>query len=180
MSQEKTQLTGSEAMALNSVSTATLKQVDLLDAYVETIEYCIDQLGVTSIKVEFEETQKILNQLMINGEYCMRDDVFLKDDRGNITSCKDLIDWISFEDLPNLLNEVCPPYFYFGAHPGDGADFGFWLSENMEFDFDGLKVSDTSEVKGDYSGEVLHVNDHGNMTLYCANKGELTEIWAIV
>ena len=47
-------------------------------------------------------------------------------------------------------------------------------------DFDGLKVSDTGDVPADYSGEVLHINDHGNMTLYSAERGKLTEIWSIV
>ncbi len=26
-----------------------------------------------------------------------------------------------------LLESVCPPFVYFGAHSGDGADFGFWV-----------------------------------------------------
>jgi hypothetical protein len=84
------------------------------------------------------------------------------------------------EDLWNALDNFSPPYAYFGAHPGDGADFGYWLPEFIEDDFDGLKVSDTSEIPDDYTGEVLHVNDHGNMTLYNVTKGQTEEIWAIV
>ena len=84
------------------------------------------------------------------------------------------------DSLFDALNEYALPYFYFGSHPGDGSDYGFWLSDELEFEFEGLKVEDTSEVPDDYKGEVLYVNDHGNMTLFSANKGELTEIWGIV
>jgi len=81
----------------------------------------------------------------------------------------------------DALDRCCPPYFYFGSHQGDGSDYGFWLSEESLEDFDGLKVSDTSDVPEDYQGEVLHVNDHGNCTLYTADgKGNLSEVWAIV
>lgn len=47
-------------------------------------------------------------------------------------------------------------------------------------DFDGLKVEDTSQVSDSYIGEVLHVNDHGNITLYNAKNGKLTEVWSLV
>lgn len=72
------------------------------------------------------------------------------------------------------------PYFYFGSHVDDGSDFGFWLSEFMIEEFEGLKVEDTSQVSDSYTGEVLHVNDHGNITLYNAKKGKLTEVWSLV
>lgn len=83
-------------------------------------------------------------------------------------------------ELFDALEAFAPPLAYFGSHPGDGADYGFWLSESFAEDFDGLKVSDTSEVPEDFCGEVLHVNDHSNATLYAADHGKLTEIWAVV
>ncbi len=82
--------------------------------------------------------------------------------------------------LFEALDCYCPPYAYFGAHPGDGADYGVWVSDSLEDEFDGLVVSDTSEVPKGYTGEVLHVNDHGNMTLYSYSRGRSREVWSLV
>lgn len=32
-------------------------------------------------------------------------------------------------DMMDALNDVAPNGYYFGAHPGDGSDFGFWQIE---------------------------------------------------
>jgi hypothetical protein len=82
--------------------------------------------------------------------------------------------------LFSALEEFAPAYGYFGAHEGDGSDYGFWLGSDAMQDFDGLRVEDLSEVPKDYCGEVLHVNDHGNMTLYVGRRGHLIEVWAVV
>jgi hypothetical protein len=84
------------------------------------------------------------------------------------------------EGLFDALDAYALPYFGFGSHPGDGADYGFWLSESFPEEFDGLQVSDTADVPKGYTGEVLHVNDHGNMTLYVYSRGRGRELWAVV
>jgi hypothetical protein len=84
-------------------------------------------------------------------------------------------------DLQDLMSAYCPAYAYLGAHPDDGADTGVWCSEYFPDDsFDGLKVDDLSDVPRGYSGEVLVISDHGNMTLYSCSRGRAREIWGIV
>lgn len=82
------------------------------------------------------------------------------------------------QSLMDALGEFAPPYFYFGTTEGDGSDFGFWLGDLSEFD--GLRVCDTSEIPRGHTGEVLHINDHGNATLYACTRGRCREVWAVV
>ena len=83
------------------------------------------------------------------------------------------------------LNELCPPFVYFGTHPGDGADFGFWpdmdrLNEELHF---------ASNVCGDKlirdcacddencdDGILVNVSDHGNVTVMDM---ERNVIWSV-
>lgn len=38
------------------------------------------------------------------------------------------------DDLFNTMNGVAPEGHYFGSHPGDGSDFGFWKDEDEDGD----------------------------------------------
>jgi len=82
--------------------------------------------------------------------------------------------------LFDMLESHALPYMYFGSHPGDGANYGFWVREDIEHDFDGLKVEDLADVPVDYNGEILLINDHGNMTLYIKTPHKFKEIWSVV
>jgi hypothetical protein len=139
--------------SIGTVSEATMRPEDLIPAYTSELR----SLGHRDRTLS--QIERDMNKRGYYGaENCMYD----------------------LESLENMLQEHALPYMYFGSHPGNGSDYGFWISEVIEYDFDGLKVDDTSEVPNDYTGEVLHVNDHGNMTLYTAKKGKLAEVWAIV
>lgn len=107
----------------------------------------------------------------------------LREFNAAMTAGQDAADEMGVELVQALedgLQQYAPAYGYFGAHPGNGSDFGFWLCDDWQDLFDGLQVADTAEVPKGYRGEVLHVNDHGNATLYVATSRGLREVWAIV
>lgn len=142
-----------------SVSHGTLRTEDLLDTFAGELDY---QLGRQTRSFKRAAFRKLIREARAAAEA----------DKHEIGP--ELVDM-----LCDALGEFSPPYGYFGTHPGDGADFGYWLAD-LE-DFDGLRVADTSEVPRGYRGEVLHVNDHGNASLYVANgRGKLRSVWHVV
>jgi hypothetical protein len=84
------------------------------------------------------------------------------------------------EEASELVNELmdelemfAPPYCHFGAHEGDGSDFGFWPCLDAIEELPQVDGSDTARELGE---DACFVNDHGNVTVYGADGAILLEI----
>lgn len=162
---------------LGSVSSGTLRSEDLLDSFRSALEGLIFDNGDYLSRSENFPTRDRLNNLI--GEaydaYC-EDGETLEDEE----NASEIVN-----DLQDALNEFAPEFAYFGAHPGDGADFGFWpdidsARENCEFV--STKKQDCPDA--DFVGYWLHVSDHGNVTLYSREHDGMgkidREVWSVV
>ena len=145
-----------------SVSTGTMRPEDLIPVFADALK---------DLKTS-KEDRKLINDAESLDFHEDNEDGVLMDTAEYVLS-----------ELFDALDAHAPAYGYFGAHPGDGADYGWWLGEEWERNFedvDGLKVADLTEVPKGYTGEVMQVNDHGNMTLYSYLQGRGREVWSLV
>ncbi len=174
---------------LGSVSSGTLRPEDLIPAFVAKLDELKEDLSLSlSTSAGFDETQVVKARVSEIDDFLARIERDQQDpkyfDGENIGANWDM------GALEDYLGTFAPPYVYFGAHPGDGADFGFWPDhdaiENDQHDGElllvgrGADLADLSKVPADHSGAVCHVNDHGNTTLYQHDKGEFVELWSCV
>lgn len=89
-------------------------------------------------------------------------------------------------ELTEALGQAAPDYCYFGAHPGDGADFGFWLLEDWQqlARDDGTIFMDAgAELPADLppGTAVCFVNDHGNISFgHVGQQRTFNEVWSVV
>lgn len=95
-------------MIYGSISTATLRNEDLLKAFADTLEHLLN----THLKTPDDEAY---TKLVKASRQCDPDS----------EEASSLIN----EELFDALDAFAPEGYYFGAHPGDGSDFGFWQFE---------------------------------------------------
>ena len=72
------------------------------------------------------------------------------------------------EALFEALNEIAPPFHYFGATDGDGSDFGFWADVDavQESILHAEPVPNTNYRVSIDDLVLWEVTDHGNVTGY--------------
>jgi hypothetical protein len=109
-------------LKFGSYSTATLRTEDLLQAYVGIIEHCIEKgfKPTKSQENDLDKANTIITQLDSGLEI---------DDIQNQVyyEIESLLDDLAMIIEGNLI----PDYAYFGSTPGDGADIGIWLIEDI-------------------------------------------------
>jgi len=151
--------------SLGSVSEGTLRTEDLLDTFAYELCYHIKRMRLT------REQRKRMRQLIKDATDCAPDN----DGEGGVEFYVDM--------LHEALNEIAPPYAYFGASEGDGASFGFGPCLGMNGDTDDLpKLPAGDAIRKHHWGEdVLLVNDHGNVDCgYVDKRGRFHAYWSIV
>lgn len=91
----------------------------------------------------------------------------------------------ALEDLERALDDHAPPYCYFGAHAGDGADFGYWPDwDAIEADRRDGTLASGNELPADGTAvrQYLHISDHGNAEMYAWDVGnrQWRSLWSVV
>ena len=152
--------------SIGSVSHGTLRTEDLLPDFVSLLR----ELGYRGKRNgAYDRASRIANLSARHGEI----------PEGLREEADELVN-----DLCDLLDGFAPEFCYFGTHPGDGSDFGFWASENWRelAEDDGCPiVSDGSELpEGFANGPWFQMSDHGNLALYFRTGGADSEVWATV
>ena len=156
---------------LGSISTGTLRPEDLLPAFT----YTMGELTHNPIS----NTSKYPNEAMAN---LWDEAIHLigTDQWWTIDPEDSGVDGL-LNDLTDALNELCPPFVYFGTLEGDGADFGFWV--DMDRLNEALRDPEHTLIDGQLYAvprdeEVLvQVSDHGNVTVMDMERNVL---WSVV
>ena len=146
-------MTTTKQFTLGSVSTGTMRTEDLLPKFADALR-----------NLTWKDGQRPASE-MFSTLFQEVTKYFDASDENPVAAPEELS-----ADLQEALTECCPPFVYFGAHPGDGADFGFFpdwdaLTEAM------ANAGFTSYKYGDMYLEdaILQVNEQGpgegNVTL---------------
>ena len=131
---------------IGTISHATLRNEDLLESFADELE----RLGKASDLPFHPSAKNAIEDARAVTDY----------DSENASEI--------VNELAGYLESYAPAYCYFGAHIGDGADFGFWPDiesiENHIADGELVKINDPGERVDGQS--CVFINDHGNMTIY--------------
>lgn len=165
--------------SLGSVSTATLRTEDLLSAFLSELEWQLRRNGQFFSQPENFPLRDKLNNLVGEAQDCFAEDGETIPEEKEAEA-----DELVNETLPDALTAYfAPAYAYFGSHPGDGADIGFWLPDMEEIKEQVEFASSVEEEypADDFRGEWLHINERGNCTLYVRGEdGKDVEVWSVV
>jgi hypothetical protein len=146
---------------IGSISHGTLRTGDLLSAFSSELDWQFRSNGNYFALPENRVEGRKIHDLC--GE-C--DDQYEEDGESLKDECAagELV-----ERLSDALQGFAPPYCYFGAHEGNGSDFGFWPDMQAIEDLPVVGDSDAAKELGD---DCRSVNDHGNVTVY-SGSGEV-------
>ena len=94
---------------VGTVSSATMRAEDLLPKFAHVLE----KFGMKRSALTARAATRLLA---------------MKPDDADV---QELVSVVLNDEIWDAMNEIAPEGYYFGAHEGDGADYGFWLAEEF-------------------------------------------------
>ena len=144
------------------VSEGTLRDEDLISAFAGELDYYMKHLRLT------RDQRKRFTDLIREVNDWEDDDNPIDNMGGEVVN-----------ELQDALNEIAPPYSYFGMIDGDGACFGFWPAYE-DGDLHKLTAGDPIP-RWAWGDDVLLVNDHGNVACgHVDRRGRFKAYWEAV
>lgn len=98
---------------LGTISHGTMRPQDLIPAFLDALEEVHPEAYEQMMACAFGPIPAYVQDEGDDSEWWNSDDAA----------------WL-LEELFDALNEAAPDGYYFGAHPGDGSDYGFWAIED--------------------------------------------------
>jgi hypothetical protein len=147
------------SVGIGSISEGTLRTEDLIDCFSNELSALL-LAGMSPTGAMAEGWRQSFETLVSEADKLSEFD-------------SDYADEILFE-LQEALEAFAPPYCYFGAHEGDGADFGYWPALDSVRELPLVQDGDEARARGE---DCYSVNDHGNITVY---GGDGCVLWGCV
>ena len=110
---------------LGSVSWGTMRSEDLISSFLDALD------DLDHVRYEVEVARALVDGVIVDDGY----GGWVVAEPDDSYADADYVD-----HLFDVLGEYAPDGAYFGAHPGDGSDYGFWMCEDYEYE---------EEVQGD-------------------------------
>lgn len=92
-----------------TIISGTHRPIDLIPAFIDALTERDEARADALLAAYPEVDDALMRGLLSTRQHELREDM----------------DWM-LEDLYVALDDVAPAGYHFGAHEGDGADFGFW------------------------------------------------------
>jgi hypothetical protein len=115
-----------------TISAGTLRDEDLIPVFMDEAETVKEAISMGNWP-GYERRKRGWERLATQTVYVMDESLAdIKRAYKNLEIDPEISSSDIVDELMDMLNDVAPKGYYFGSHPGDGADFGWWANDEED------------------------------------------------